>query len=615
MIQFFKLLRFAGCALLAVAVSFFLSCNELERIEREARRLFDRSNKILTTAIGDAARMGMVAVNQAYDRARDPALFRFVAKSTATTLADQAVKIIITKQLDQFDKIFGVNHSAAVGDQLLMTYCYPILNDIIEAAIELKLQEYDATNAGIVTTAELDSIVVAHLKMYDLAQAIDMVKALGVKEKIPEYFSAVGVNPVNTATYASTRNWKDNGLVYQYRIADTTIEMRRSDGEWQRLTMPAGLHPRIIAANNNRLLVLTHSNELWWYCVKRDQVQWSIDVMNEAVKVMALKPELGSGICSDIVPLLEAISDSVAVLAASNKLLQPWADSIAAHGGAYWSTRCAAWSDMVLSIDKLLLKSDDGQSFTADDYLAWSHRSHQDGTWANLLTWSAHGYTFHRGSNIPLDSIVDIAVGHWNGTVVTMYAIAREKIWFIDEEVIHPEWKPIEQWNTKWAIIAKEYEQIGNAPYPLDATCRIDAANSVVAVVKKGAEGVQLSWIRWDYHQKDDFIYWPLDWCEHAWHTVICPSVSTTDFRLATMGTIDPRDNNTVWSVPAPTFTVHTYLPQNDYKGIFGDIPRELVSAYPVTAFIKSDSGTVYTFTLDQAKNLTQSNAVWSLYQ
>jgi hypothetical protein len=160
-------------------------------------------------------------------------------------------------------------------------------------------------------------------------------------------------------------------------------------------------------------------------------------------------------------------------------------------------------------------------------------------------------------------------------------------------------------------MVAREYHPVENTPYPLDSTCRIDASNSVVAILKKSDTVSQIFWCRWDYHQKDDFVYWPLDWCEHRWYTVDCPPRPGDDFRISTVGTFDPTRRNTVWSLPAPCFTMHTYLPQAGYQGIFGDVPREQVSTYPVDLFIADTAGEVRRWSVDKAQNTVHRDSAW----
>jgi hypothetical protein len=586
----------------------------MERIEHKAEKLYNDINDLLPSSLTDAAQIGMEAIRLSFHKARDPQLIRFVARLSATTLSREAVSIIMMRKAKNLDKIFGTDRSDALVSILLNSYCFPILDDIITAEVDRLIQVSDSSFYGDTAQSPLDSIVLSHIKRFDLDEAVEIIKGFCTKEKTPEYYESIGMDPLNTRTYAATRNWKDNGLVYQFRITDNQLFMKCSDKPWKPLLMPEGKIPRIVAADNNRCFVLTTDNELWWYCIKQDQAQWSIDIMRTAVEFMKLKPIAGQEFCDIFTSITAEIVDSIANLASIDKKFRQWRRSEDNDTRTYWHTRCKGWTDVALSIDRFLLKTGDGISFTAQDYAEWSRNAHSDSAWSNLLRWTSGDITFHRGNNVPVDSIIDIAVGNWNGTVVTMYILAQGKLWFIDEEIIHPEWKVIEQWNTKWAILDTEYHPIENSPYPLDSTCRVDAANSVIAVSKVSPGTSSVFWIRWDYHQKDDFVYWPLDWCEHRWHEIISPRMKDSDFRIVTFGDLDPREDNTVWSIPAPAFTFHNYLPKEGYRGIFGDVPREQVSSYPVEIFVRDTSDSVRYFSIKEAGKLSGSTVQWTVY-
>ena len=582
--------------------------NEAEHIRREAQQLHDDTERRLPSSIREAAEIGIMAVDATFRSSLDPQALRFVAVSTATMLAHEAATTIMLQQAKKFDRIFGTNRSEAVCTMLLNTYGYPLIDDIITVSVNRQLSRIDPSFSGDTAAPPLDTIIARHLAAFDLDNAIAIIKGFGSERNTPDYIKAVAERPFNTATYAATRNWKDHGLIYQYRITGNHLEMKRSDETWHPVALPDHREPRIIAADNNRCLVMTTGNELWWYCPVHDQAQWSIELMQTAVKAMSLKPVVGNELCSLFLPHLTRITDSVAAEAAKHNHLNAWAHTRSEN---YWKLRCRGLLDMALSIDRLLLKSGDGTSFTAADYAAWSRRAHETGAWSNLLSWNSDDIEFHRGGNIPVDSIVDIAIGNWNGTVVTVYVLAMGKIWFIDEEIIHPEWKPVEKWNRKWVVLGKDYEPIANSPYPLDPACRIDAANSVVAVAKPAESNVTLSWIRWDYHQKDDFIYWPIDWCEHEWYTVTTPRSATANFRISTMGTIDPRESHTVWSLPAPSCTFYEPLPDTGYQGVFGSIPPEQISAYPVDLSVSGNNDSVQVFSVKETRMMRKGKGIW----
>ncbi len=597
-------------ALLMVLLSCrpFLSMkDEAGRIHREARELRDDVNDLLPSTLKSAATIAREAIEASRRISRDPEVFRVVARSTATLLAHEAAKEILLKKARRFDEVFGTDRSEALCAMVLSTYGYPILDRFIARSIELRLKEGPDTG----TAAWVDSLIRVFIEEMDFDLTIDMIKGFGTPSATPEYHSAIGMYSVCSDTYAVTRNWKDHGLVYQYRISGKRLELKRSDGPWEHLPIPGDRTPSMIAADNNRCLVFTAEKEIWWYCARDDQARWSSDLMSTATGMIALAPEAGGTVCAELVPLMTAVTDSVAAKASGLRYLNRWKHRTPGGSGRYWEDRCRAIQDVVPGIERQLLKTGDG-SFTARDYAEWSARAHAGNSWSDLLSWTSGDVTFRRGLNVPVDSITDIAIGNWNGTVISVYILALGKIWFIDEEIIHPEWKAIENWNEQWAVIGKKYHTIKNSPFPLDGRSRIDASNSVIAVSRKNGTAVNIFWLRWDYHQKDDFIYWPLDWCEHSWYSVECPQGSTTDFRISTVCGLDPREKNTVWSVPAPAFTFHNYLPAEGYEGIFGDVPRKQVSAYPVDLFISGESGAVFHFSAKQADRFIGERARWS---
>lgn len=559
----------------------------------------------------EASEIAMRSINETFKISNKPEVIRFVATYSATLLADEAIKLLLKKQTDKLSILFGKDKTNAALSIFLKSYCLPLVNDIIAEEIDFRLKN-PQINPSENRKQRLDSIVNVYIDKYNLRDPVGVLNEIHLQ--LEELLSQKNIKKLmnaNSDTFAVCRNWKDNGVVYQYRIKDKRLEMKRGDSEWVNLSLPQNMIPIKIAADNNRCFVLTENKELWWYCVKEDQAKWSLDIMKTAVEVMALKEILGEGICSDIVMMLDKIVETTIKETSLGSLLKNFYTVDTMLTKEYWAENCKAWAEIALAIDGLLLKSGEGKPFSAKDYTEWSYKAHRKGAWSNLLKWEANGVEFTRGKNINIDSIVDIAVGNWNGTVVTMYVIANGKVWFIDEEIIHPQWKPIEQWNSKWAVIAKEYHNIENSPYPLDSNCRIDASNSVISILKNNNNETHIYWIRWDYHQKDDFVYWPLDWCEHKWYDIKAPVNNVFSFSIRTNGTIDPRLDNTVWSVPAPAFTFHNYLPKAGYEGIFGDVPPSQVSAYPVDVFIKNSEDTTYHLSLEKTEELSNSSIVW----
>ena len=206
----------------------FLSLkNETERIRKEAQELYDDANRLLPSSLHDAAGIGIMAVDEAYKASLDPKAVRFVAHSTATMLAHEAVKTIVLRQTGKFDRIFGTNRSEAVCSMLLNTYCYPLLDDIIAAAIDRQLARIDPSFTGDTMVPPLDTVIARRLAAFDLDNAVAVVKGFVSEGSAPDYAQAVGRRPVNTVTYAATRNWKDLGLTYQYRINGNQLETQR----------------------------------------------------------------------------------------------------------------------------------------------------------------------------------------------------------------------------------------------------------------------------------------------------------------------------------------------------------------------------------------------------
>lgn len=602
----------------------FLACMPLSQLRGElkkpgdrAQKIYEETEKIIFSSLQDAACVGAVAVREAFkEKFRiDREAIRFIARTAATTLADDAVEAILMKETERIAELFGNSRSGAIARILVDEYCSPVLHDIIDRLVDHYFNLSDPSHSGDTAALDIESIIREHARELTVNDIVRIVRSLENGNDTGRYGEMVASGCVNSSSYCATRNWKDRGEIHQYRINGTGIENKRGDEEWSRLpSIPFEGRPVSIACDNNRLLVLTDRHELWWYCVMDDQAQWSIDIMNTAVDFVSLKSVVGEELCNAVIPVLAEVVDSTLVQSSSIRHLEKNQKALPNNGTlAYWTKKCSLWIDIALSVDRHLLKAGYKESFTAKDYSDWSKTAHRGKSWSNLLSWTSQGHTFHRGLNISPNAISDIAIGNWNGTVVTVYAVAEGKIWFLDEEIIQPQWKAIENWNDKWALLGeKDYRPLTNSPYPLDGSSAIDASNSVIAAMKRDENGSVLYWIRWDYHQKDDFVYWPLDWCEHGWKSVICPQTGTFDFRINTIGNIDPREKGTVWSVPAPAFTFHTYLPAAGYQGIFGDVERKKIDAYPVTLFIRNTTDDVYTFSARRSKDVTGTGVVWT---
>ncbi len=188
----------------------------------------------------------------------------------------------------------------------------------------------------------------------------------------------------NSYTRAVTRNYSDGSKKYCYRAVGGDIEYRAGLSDWQWIDGPAhGSQIKQVAADNNRLFVLTSDNRLYWRCVIEDSASWVIFVL----KVLEL----------------------------------------AGH---------ASWIDELVFLGFGGNFTLDGQRYPslssfADAYRAWTLASH-DTRWNRL----------DRG--IAGDDIVDIAVGNWNNVVVTYYALMKSgQILYLDEEPIMKGWAEV----------------------------------------------------------------------------------------------------------------------------------------------------------------------------
>lgn len=323
------------------------------------------------------------------------------------------------------------------------------------------------------------------------------------------------------APVVTTVNYAGKKTRYAYRIVDGTIETKHDSSGW--MPLPGGnprgcngkpLSAKLIAADNNRLFIMAADKKgtrtLWFYCVRADQAEWS----------------------------------------------------------------------------KKLIKI--GGDMMRKGYAAWTECAHKEAAWTNLLalrsfvTYVSPRYQrtgFDEKGNpvlkveadnvprtsIDINDIVDIAVGNWTGTVVTYYVLmgSTGKILYIDEEVVMDRWKVVPH-------LCKPC----NDPYPLDSNSRIAASNSVICAWKKGKNTSTLSWIRWDFHNRQDFTYYPVDWCEHVWHTVSCPLLNADFLSINTHWPDSIRD--TIWQTPKNSLT-------GKRNGFLGEVPRHEVSAYPIS--------------------------------
>ena len=132
----------------------------------------------------------------------------------------------------------------------------------------------------------------------------------------------------------------------------------------------------------------------------------------------------------------------------------------------------------------------------------------------------------------------------------------------------------------------------------------IRACNSVVCLAipvtahsaALGRDSTVFHWIRWDYHQKGDFVYWPLDWDEDGWHSLKAPFGGVKSFRIDTHGDSDPRTKASVWRVPDAAWANNSNIPVVDghFNGFLGNVNHDDISRYSVNITAWTADGSVW---------------------
>ncbi|MBN1757097.1 MAG: hypothetical protein JW863_02200 [Chitinispirillaceae bacterium] len=356
-----------------------------------------------------------------------------------------------------------------------------------------------------------------------------------------------------TTPVIQTRNYIDAGKHYSYRLLGGKIEYRNEGNRWR--TLPNGnprdcggetLEVKLMAADNNRLFVVAQDRRgkrsLWWYCVKDDQAEWSKTLVDLAGDLM-------------------------------KKGYPQWI--ACAHKGGSW-TNLLAMREFV-PYKRVRFRKTGIDS-------------------AGKPVLKPEAFDVPRAS-IDVDDVVDIAVGNWTGTVVTYYVLmgSTGKIMYIDEEVVMDRWKTVPHLCLPC-----------NDPYPLDSNSRIAASNSVICAYKTGSEGALVSWIRWDFHNRQDFSWYPLDWCEHRWHSVVCPLDSAEFLCFDTHWPDSVRDS--IWERPKN-------VADGRRTGFLGTVDKRSISAYRVeiTVFQGKRMAKLELDTLDYKKEKTLDDSVWKV--
>lgn len=186
----------------------------------------------------------------------------------------------------------------------------------------------------------------------------------------------------NSYTHAVAQNHFDNGKKYYYRIVDGQIQYKIDQSDWYLMNGPSqGGHIKRIAADNNRLFVMTSDNKLYWRCMVEDWASWVVFVL-VALEIAAQN----GGVIDDILWLFV--------------------------GGDY---------------------TIEGESYL--DFASYFHAYRMRTITSHDRRWNL----LDRG--IASDEVIDIAVGNWNNSVATYYVLLNSgKILYIDEEPIIKEW-------------------------------------------------------------------------------------------------------------------------------------------------------------------------------
>ncbi|MEW6714217.1 MAG: hypothetical protein AB1306_03865 [Nitrospirota bacterium] len=196
----------------------------------------------------------------------------------------------------------------------------------------------------------------------------------------------------NSYTHAVTQNHFHGGQKYSYCIDGEQILCKVGLNDWMPIVQYGdkkikGSQVKRIAADNNRLFVLTSDNELYWRCMEIDTASWVIFLLDLLMIDGVLLILFGLGLAELIISLLTNCFN----------INGQWYPELTSYAAAYRQ----------LSIE--------------------SH----DRRW-NLLN----------KPGLPSDDIVDIAVGNWMSSVVTYYVLMKSsgKIFYTDEEPQVQKW-------------------------------------------------------------------------------------------------------------------------------------------------------------------------------
>lgn len=349
--------------------------------------------------------------------------------------------------------------------------------------------------------------------------------------------------PILSCSYkhAVTRNYADDRRMYYYRVTDDAhLEHRIGSGEWwiafstqsaekvNKAWLKTASNERDaigpitrVAADSNRVFIMTADNRLYWRCLHEDSASW-------VLLVFVVAQVIGYGDNA-----LSEASEQAWNLINSIPNFREWlgADSSDAAPGELadkliWSL----FPDEMKHVEGLDCHRTDLADW-ATKYREWVLNTHKpENGWNPLIerTWMLGNGTevthedFLSGTDAT-DShqIVDIAVGNWHNTVITYYALTkssngRMRIFYLDEEALMHSWKEVPKQET-----LRFYDE-----------SMICASHSVIAVTGRCPDSVdrkKIHWMRFDAHTNEHIPFWPLNWTE-TWVDVKIGPATADDF-------------------------------------------------------------------------------------
>ncbi|MBN2443507.1 MAG: hypothetical protein JXJ04_19250 [Spirochaetales bacterium] len=189
--------------------------------------------------------------------------------------------------------------------------------------------------------------------------------------------------------------------------------------------------------------------------------------------------------------------------------------------------------------------------------------------------------------DLEMSNIIGIAIGNWHQTVITLYLLVTVDISDFNkifQDPTHPELKGVtkpalllyideEPIMNCWKIVPGKMDE----PYPLLKTSRLNASHSVISSTKKTGDSHKIFWIRHDYHNFEDFAWFPLNWTEFYYKR----NFDVDTLRLY-INDLDPDQNK--------SFILNVFLPEilgyffDEHKGRKPEFTDELMNLFKETS-------------------------------